>query len=40
MTMSESISWTDLPVLIEQVSPSSLAEHLDADRPYDGGGVA
>ena len=26
----------DLPIILEQLSPSSLAAHLDADRPYDG----
>lgn len=26
----------DLPIVLEQLSPSSLAAHLDRDRPYDG----
>ena len=26
----------DLPVFLEALCPSSLAEHLDRDRPYDG----
>ena len=35
--MSEQpMTWDDLPILLEQMSPSSLAAHLDADRPYDG----
>jgi hypothetical protein len=35
--MSEQpMSWDELPQILEGISPSSLAAHLDRDRPYDG----
>lgn len=30
------MSGEDLPQILEQISPSSLAAHIDRDRPYDG----
>lgn len=34
--MGDGFDWEDLSIVLEQLSPSSLAAHLDADRPYDG----
>lgn len=36
MSDSELSSWDDLGRVIESLSPSSLAAHLDPSRPYDG----
>jgi len=36
MSTPEEFRIEDLPRLIESLSPSSLAAHLDRDRPYDG----
>lgn len=30
------MEWGDLPIILEQIGPTSLAAHLDRDRPYDG----